>query len=358
MTEQGKMGLFRGQEFQKFEPHLLEDGQRAPFIELPLQVMNRVQRGTMNHHWKGVMCNKNPFDLALYGRLLWDLKPRTIIEIGYKYGGSALWFADQTTAMGLDTRLYCIDVEQREEVSDPRITFVKGDGRDLGGALTEEVIASLPHPWLVIEDADHHYQTCLNVLEFFAPHMQPGDYFCMEDGLADTTGNAWIGEGGPNRALYDFFAAYPDIYEVDAQYCDYYGYNVTWCTNGWLRRSSAEARAPIDAQARLDELGLTASRPKSQEETAVDAARWSMMMGDDEGAKRLLNRVMASGDGSFDAAKSLLAAVELSTARTHDFKHAVVASTKSTGMSGMRQSFWGGWLRALGIKLGSRESSE
>lgn len=354
MAEQEKMSIFRTQEFQDFKPNLLEDGQRAPFIELPLKVMNRIQRGTMHHHWKGVMCNKNPFDLALYGRLLWDLKPGTIIEIGYKFGGSALWFADQAAAMGLDTQLYCIDVERREEVSDPRIAFVAGDGRNLGATLTDDVMASLPRPWLVVEDADHHYETCLKVLEFFAQHMQSGDYLCMEDGLADTTGNAWIGEGGPNRALYDFFAAYPQIFEVDAQYCDYFGNNVTWCTNGWLRRSSVEAPVPVDARAQMDVLGIKASSPKSREQTAIDAARWSLKIGDDNGARQLLNRVIASGEGPFEAAQSLLK--EIKTKSAAGPRKAVSATTKD--MSRKEPSSLGRWVRSAGQKLGTRRSSE
>lgn len=235
------MRIYRNQSFQKFKPRLLWDKRRCQMVDAPDQVINRIQRGTMHHAWKGVMCNKNPFDLALYSRLMWELKPKTIIEIGYKFGGSALWFADQADAMGLETKLYCIDVEQREEFKDERIEFVHGDGRNLGATLTPEVIARLPRPWMVVEDADHQYVTCLKVLEFFAPLMNEGDYLCMEDGLCDTTGNAWKMEGGPNRAIFEYTEAHPEIYEVDEEYCDYFGNNMTWCTNGWLRRSAAPA---------------------------------------------------------------------------------------------------------------------
>lgn len=304
------MQIYREQAFQKLKPHVLENGQRGPFVDMPLQVMNRIQRGTMYHHWKGVMCNKNPFDLTLYAQLLWELKPRTIIEIGYKFGGSALWFADQADAMGLDTRLFCIDVEQREQYSDPRITFVEGNGRDLGKTLTDEVIAELPKPWLIVEDADHHYTTCLKVLEFFAPRMQAGDYLCMEDGLADTSGNAWKGEGGPNRALYDFFAAYPHIYEVDAHYCDYFGNNVTWCTNGWLRRGSVKAPEKVDTLAQLEHDGISATKLNSTEETVVAAAEWSLKMGDFRGAIVRLTQLAESSEAAHPHVEAILAAAK------------------------------------------------
>ncbi|QLC25092.1 cephalosporin hydroxylase [Parasphingopyxis algicola] len=231
------MKLFRPQAFQKFKPKIRPDGTRSQLCEVDTLALRRIQKGAMHHHWKGVMCNKNPFDLALYAQLLWELKPKSIIEIGYKFGGSALWFADQAEIMNLGARLYCVDVEQREQVSDPRITFVHGDGRDLGATLTDDVIAGLPHPWLIVEDADHHYLTTMAVMDFFAARMDAGDYLVVEDGICDTFGQEEKYDGGPNRAIFEFFEEYPDTFAVDAQYCDFYGNNVTWCTNGFLRRA-------------------------------------------------------------------------------------------------------------------------
>lgn len=232
------MKIFRQQKFQSFKPKLLEDGTRSQMCEVDTTALRRIQRGTMNFHWKDVMCNKNPFDMALYTQLIWELKPKTIIEIGYKFGGSALWFADQTSAMNIDCKLYCIDIEQRQEFSDPRIEFVHGNGRDLSASLSAEVIASLPHPWLIIEDADHEYTTTFNILKFFAPYMNEGDYMAIEDGICDTFGQEKQLDGGPNRAIFEFLQSYPDTFEVDAHYCDFFGNNVTWCTNGFLRRTN------------------------------------------------------------------------------------------------------------------------
>lgn len=124
-------------------------------------------------------------------------------------------------------------------MADPRITFVHGDGRRLQGTLTPEVVGNLPHPWLVVEDADHSYQTTFAVMKFFAPHLKCGDYLVVEDGLCDTMGNAEKYDGGPNRAIDEFCELFPEIYELDGEYCDFFGNNVTWCTNGWLRRSDA-----------------------------------------------------------------------------------------------------------------------
>lgn len=232
------MRLFRSQSFQRPKAAAKAGDLRSPIVDVEVEALRRIQKGTMHFSWKGVMCNKDPFDVALYSLLLWQLQPKTIIEIGYKFGGSALWFVDQTRAMGLSTRLVCVDVEQREQISDPAVTFLHGDGRNLGPTLTDALLASLPHPWLIVEDADHHYLTTKRVLEFFAPHMAEGDYMAVEDGVCDTFKNEGRYDGGPNLAVQDFESETPGIYELDAELCDFFGHNVTWCTNGWLRRSA------------------------------------------------------------------------------------------------------------------------
>ena len=231
------MKIYRDQTFQKFKPVILENGLRSPICDVDAKTLRRIQKGTMQHSWKGVMCNKNPFDMALYGMLLYEIKPKTIIEIGYKFGGSALWFADQANIMGLEPELLCIDIEQREKFADPRIKFMHGDGRDLSKSLPIDLLSKLDHPWLVIEDADHSFDTTLSVLKFFNRYMKTGDYIAVEDGICDTFGNQDIYDGGPNKAIYNFLEDESSMFEVDAYYCDFFGNNVTWCTNGFLRRS-------------------------------------------------------------------------------------------------------------------------
>jgi hypothetical protein len=76
---------------------------------------------------------KSPFELALDPLLLWNLKPRTILEIGSKEGGSALWFADMATMLGIDAHVVSIDLLRVAGIKHDGITFLGGDGRNLGG---------------------------------------------------------------------------------------------------------------------------------------------------------------------------------------------------------------------------------
>jgi cephalosporin hydroxylase len=196
----------------------------------------------MRYTWRGVLCNKNPFDLALYPMLLWRVKPATIIEIGSKEGGSALWLWQTCNAFHLKTQIVSIDINQRAKIKHPRITFLQGDGRDLSKTLSDDFLQSLARPWLVIEDADHHYLTTLGVMRFMDGYLRPGEYLLVEDGICDSFGTEGRYDGGPNRAIVEFLKGRTD-YEIDRSYCDFFGHNVTWNTNGYIRRVAPKSRA-------------------------------------------------------------------------------------------------------------------
>lgn len=209
---------------------------RSNLSSIPEQYLHPIQKGTLNYEWKGIECFKNPFDLALYSMLIWRVKARTIIELGTYSGGSALWLADLTKSFDLDTRILSIDIEQKERFFHPRIEFRHGDAEQLSRVIPEDEMKSLKRPLVVIEDSSHKYETSLAVLRFFDPWMRPGEYLLIEDGIADSFGVEGRYNGGPNRAIAEFMAEAGDRFVVDETYCDYFGPNVTWNTNGYLKR--------------------------------------------------------------------------------------------------------------------------
>jgi cephalosporin hydroxylase len=214
----------------------VDSGLPSPISAIPRANLRDIQRATMRYTWRGVLCNKNPFDLALYPMLLWREKPATIIEIGSKEGGSALWLWQTCNAFHIKTRIVSIDINQRARIKHPYITFLQGDGRNLSTTLSENFLNGLSRPFLVIEDADHHYLTTIGVLHFMDQHLRAGEYILIEDGICDSFGNHERYDGGPNRAIAEFLNQRAGSYEVDRSYCDYFGHNVTWNTNGYIRR--------------------------------------------------------------------------------------------------------------------------
>jgi cephalosporin hydroxylase len=177
------------------------------------------------HHYKGLINGKTPFDLSLYTMLLWELRPRTIIELGSFHGGSGLWLADQLSLVGGGA---VHSFERFAELVSPRaqhplLTFHQADLSDLG-TLDAGLFEGLAHPWLVVDDA---HANIGNVMRYLDRFMQVGDYYVIEDILCDFEG-----------ARYDEIGKVVDElrYEVDTYYTDNYGYNLTCAPNGWLRK--------------------------------------------------------------------------------------------------------------------------
>lgn len=206
---------------------------------LPRSSINGIQNGTMMYSYKGIPTYKSPFDIALYQLLLWEQKPRTLIEIGSKWGGSALWLSDVLRSYGVDCAIHSIDIQPPENCEFPGVVFHQGDGRMLAETLSFDFLARMDRPLMVIEDADHRPVTTLAVLRFFDCWLRPGEYIVIEDGIVDDLfDRERLDElqGGPRLAIADFLEERGGDYEIDARLCDFFGSNSTWNVNGYLRR--------------------------------------------------------------------------------------------------------------------------
>ena len=212
--------------------------QRRFRVNLPTEALNTIQHGTLRTRYKGLRLAKSPFDLVLYGRAIAELQPATIIEIGTSEGGSAAWLIDHCRAIGLhETQLISIDITP-PELALPGVSLRRGDSRDPAGTFPGELIAAAPHPWLVIDDSAHTYEACKAVLDYFDPQLSSGDLIVVEDGvLADLEGDVYRAlEDGPNRAVAEFLSSKGERYAIDSSLCDFYGHNLTYAPNAWLRR--------------------------------------------------------------------------------------------------------------------------
>ncbi len=205
---------------------------------LPADTIIGIHQGIARTTYKGYRFIKCPFDIVSYMRLIQKTLPKTIIELGTKEGGSALWFADTASNMGYQPRIVTIDNNPIATFEDERITFLEGDVLDLEKVLPESFLSSLPRPWLVVEDSGHLFETCTAALNFFDNYLHPGEYIVIEDGILNDMPlkQFEMFNNGPNRAVEAFLKANYKRYKIDASYCDFYGYNVTYSPNGWLLR--------------------------------------------------------------------------------------------------------------------------
>ncbi|WP_375784819.1 CmcI family methyltransferase [Bradyrhizobium sp. Pha-3] len=183
--------------------------------------------GALALTYKGLIQIKTPFDLALYTRLIWELQPRTIIELGSFQGGSALWFADHMSVLcespgevhSFDLHTKCI----HESAKHPLLTFHQVDLSDIAG-LDENLLTRLPHPWLVIDDA--HVEV-FSVFSYLNRFLASGDYYVIEDNpmMAD-------------KEIIDGLQLVEQLgFLIDTYYTDAFGSNLTCAPNAWLRKS-------------------------------------------------------------------------------------------------------------------------
>ena len=203
---------------------------------LPAPMIATIQRGVAMYEYKGLKTAKDPFDFALYPMLLWRERPRTIIEIGSFNGGSAVWLSDVMRIIGAPCVIHSIDVNPVTGVSAPGVTFHLGDAYKLDELLDDKFMNALTRPLLVIEDADHSTDSTLAVLHFFDRWLRQGEYILVEDGILTDMGVAGQYAGGPLTAIERFLAERGGDYMIDRSYCDFFGQNMTWNVNGYLKR--------------------------------------------------------------------------------------------------------------------------
>ena len=205
---------------------------------IPRKLLYSIQTATMkNYHYRGVPFHKNPFDIAIYLRLLADLKPKVIVEVGSASGGTAKFFADQTNILELNTKVFSIDINPVQGSDQTNLTFLEGDIFRLEDSRLPEILRSVERPLLVVEDGPHTFEGCLSALNFFHKHMQPGDMIVIEDGNLREFGSRYLGlNDGPNRAVKVFLKSNPNQYFIRTDLCDLWGRNATWNTDGYLER--------------------------------------------------------------------------------------------------------------------------
>lgn len=191
--------------------------------------------GVLEYTYKGVGCLKSPLDLALYSKLIWEMKPGTLIEIGTYQGGSALWFADTIASFGYTTKIISIDLIDYIKVRDERVIYLTGDVNKLEETLSPKFLDPLPRPLLIVEDSSHEYEATLSALRFFEKVMKKDDIIIIEDGILDELGLSETFRGGPNRAIAEFLRDNNNHFETMTDYCDFFGGNATYNPNGYLR---------------------------------------------------------------------------------------------------------------------------
>lgn len=234
----------RGIWADRFQPRFEPFSQREMRSDLSRETIQAISQGKNHASYRGIPLAKDPFDLQLYEMLFYELQPRTVIELGAYTGGSAWWMADILRCFGIGAQVYSVDIDlsllDDNVRRDPAVTFLEGDCNQIESIFPADMLAQLPHPLVVIDDA---HVNLLEVYEHFHRHgFKSDDYLIVEDTNPWIPGNFGENGEGPQwgdwkwQELQGFFSQYAEQYQVDRYYTDFFGYNGTWNWNGFLKR--------------------------------------------------------------------------------------------------------------------------
>ena len=204
---------------------------------------------TDNYHlqtWKGIPMDKSPMEIALYPMLIYELQPKTIIELGADTGGSAVWLADQLKLFNIEGSVYSVDIDlsllDQKAKANPDVKFLEGDCNNISEVLSPDLLSTFPHPWLVIEDA---HVNISGILDYFHHNgLQCGDYLIIEDTNYDLW-NAWSDwddqafiERMKSKMglLKNWLIGHKNEYLIDSYYQDMFGYNGSKNWNSILKK--------------------------------------------------------------------------------------------------------------------------
>lgn len=195
--------------------------------------LEKIVDGHFNVTYRNIRMIKSPFDYVLYQMILTTVQPDLVIEIGTNHGGTTLYLADIMNILGKGY-IHTIDID--EYPIDDKIKSHQRIRRYLGGYENYDLNNCENFKnILVIDDGSHFYEDTKKILEKFKNLVGINSYFIIEDGSLIHVGLENEYNGGPLKAIEEFLPL-NDNFLVDRHWCDFFGKNTTFNTNGYLKR--------------------------------------------------------------------------------------------------------------------------
>lgn len=180
--------------------------------------------------WLGRPIIQFPQDVIALQEIIWEVRPRLIIETGIARGGSLIFSASMLELLGGDGRVIGVDIDIREHnraaiEAHPlsrRITMIQGSSID------DEVAAKVAReaegngPVLVILDSNHTHDHVMRELELYSGLVTKGSYLIVFDTVINEMpadffpDRPWSPTDNPKTAV-DEFLKRNSRFEVDRE---------------------------------------------------------------------------------------------------------------------------------------------
>ncbi len=176
--------------------------------------------------WKGETILKTVYDLIIYQMLLWELKPKTIIEIGSGNGSSSKYLNDLNKIYKNNCEIFTFDIVNKNNFED-NINYLNVDLKNIDSFNKYlNIFNNLKKPTLIIEDAHVNYN---EVIKYFSKFLISGDYFVIEDSQIFLDFNI-------NKVPIIENICKEEKFMIDTKYTDYFGVNMTSAKNSILKK--------------------------------------------------------------------------------------------------------------------------
>lgn len=210
---------------KKFNPPgwdtMIDENERQKFNSWFYKHIHREQHPVI---WRGLRVLKMPTDMMMYHKVISETKPDYIVEIGTKYGGSALYFQDCLDMNGKG-KVITIDIKDQVKNKDPRITYITGNS--IKEDTIEKVKSLVSGNVMLVIDGNHDRKHVKWELYYYASMVSSGQYMVIEDCHNDRAGLY-----GPGEARDWFLKTHKEFIDTHAE--DYFLIGICW--GGWLKR--------------------------------------------------------------------------------------------------------------------------
>lgn len=199
-------------------------------------------------NWMGEPCLQLPQDLFALQEIIYQTRPKFIVEVGVAWAGSMLFYATLLESLG-EGRVIGVDIyipdDLRERVMShgrvsDRISLIQGSSVE--AATLEQVRKATggARETMVHLDSNHTHAHVRKELELFAPLVGPGCYLICGDTIVEDMPESdrprpWGKGNNPRTALEDFLKS-PEgkNFERDRRFQDKFLF--TCNPEGYLRR--------------------------------------------------------------------------------------------------------------------------
>jgi cephalosporin hydroxylase len=180
--------------------------------------------------WLGRPIIQFPQDIIAMQEIIWQVRPRLIIETGIAHGGGLIFYASMLELIGEEGEVLGIDIEIRshnrwEIERHPmfkHITMIEGSSTD--SEVVEQVyqFAKGKKPVLVALDSLHTYGHVLQELQLYSPLVTKGSYLVVFDTIIEDmpedlwSDRPWGKGNNPKTAVYEFLK-HNDRFVIDEE---------------------------------------------------------------------------------------------------------------------------------------------